>query len=243
MLFALQRFTNSGYFDNIKNMNHKTNTQQNPYLIPAAIIVAGILIAGAVFLGRNVTPGQEDLAARNIQVELDGWQVVGNPEAKVLIVEYSDYACPFCKKLHDEIIPLIKEQYVDTGKVRYVYKDFIVVGGDRAAEAAHCAAQQGAFWQYNSLLFERQPQDRERWSDPNVHRAYAEELGLDADALVECFEERRFREKVLASTQEAQANGGRGTPITFINNTPIVGAEPFSVFQEVIEAYLRGEFR
>lgn len=229
-------------------MNKQINTSPNPYFIPAAIVIAGVIIAGAVLLGQKTPPQvveepgvpfrEEAPAPADIQVELEGWPTMGNPEARVVIVEYSDFACPFCKRHHDETLPLIKEQFIDTGLVRFVYKDFVVVGGDRAAEAAHCAAEQGAFWQYHNLLFARQTEDRGRWSDPNVHRAYAQKLGLNADALVRCFEERRYQEKVLASTEEAQRNGGTGTPFFLINNTPVPGAQPFSVFQEVIETKL-----
>jgi protein-disulfide isomerase len=235
-------------------MNKQITTQQNSYLMPAAIIIAGVLVAGAVLFGQNISPqtatlsqeqqrvpfGQEaPLPAADIQVEFEGWPALGNPEAGVVIVEYSDFSCPFCKRLNDETVPFIKQQYIDTGLVRYVYKDFVVVGGDRAAEAAHCAAEQNGFWPYHNLLYARQTEDRGRWSDVNVHRAYAIELGLNADELARCFEERRYREKVLASTQEAIANGGEGTPFILVNNIPISGAQPFSVFQTVIDEELR----
>jgi protein-disulfide isomerase len=234
-------------------MNQQTTRQQNPYLMPAAIIISGLLIAGAVLFKQNTPPqtatrspgqqgapfGQERPAPGNIQIELEGWPSIGSPAAKVVMVEYSDFACPFCKRLHDETMPLIKKQYIETGQVRFVYKDFIVVGGDRAAEAAHCAGEQNAFWPYHDLLFERQAEDRGRWPDVNVHRAYATELGLNPEALAQCFEERRYREKVLASTREAQANGGGGTPFTLVNNIPITGAESFSVFQTVIDEELK----
>jgi protein-disulfide isomerase len=227
-------------------MNPKTS-QQNPYLIPAAIVIVGVLVAGAILLKRDTppqtatpSPGEQEAPIGDIQIDLEGWPALGDPEAKVIMVEYSDFACPFCKRLHDDIMPLIKEQYIETGQVRFVYKDLIVVGGDRAAEAAHCAGEQNAYWPYHDILFERQTEDRGRWSDVNVHRAYAQELGLDAAALAECFEERRYQAKVSASTQEAQRNGGDGTPFILINNTPIFGAQPFPVFQEAIERAIAG---
>lgn len=229
-----------------------TDNKQSPYIVPGAVVLAGAIIAAAVLLAQNIPPritapsqeqaraglGQEALTPRDVQIELEGWPTMGNPDAKVVMVEYSDFVCPFCKRHYDQTMPLIKQQYIDTGKVRFVYKDFVVVGGDRAAEAAHCAGEQGKFWQYHDLLFARQAEDRGRWSDSLVHRAYAVELGLNADALVQCFEERRYQQKVLASTQEAQRNGGTGTPYTLVNNIPVSGARPFSVFQAAIEAAL-----
>jgi protein-disulfide isomerase len=225
---------------------------KNPYLIPGAIVVAGIIIAGAVFLSQSQIftksfqlpapepslTAQEESLPGEINIDFEGWPVMGNPEAKVTMVEYSDFACPFCARFWQETLPAIKKDYVDTGRVRFVYKDFIVVGGDRAAEAAHCAQEQGKFWEYHDLLFSRQTSDRASWGDSQVHRGYAKELGLDATALIECFDSRRYREKVVNSTQEAIQNGGQGTPYFLINEVPIFGAEAYSKFQQVIDSLL-----
>ena len=227
----------------------ETTQKQNPYLMPGAIVAAGLIIAGAVILSQKAAiqppgadsglPEEEQLAPRDINIELEGWATLGSPEAPVLMVEYSDFACPFCTRFWQETLPLIKRDYIDTGKVRMVYKDFIVVGGDRGAEAAHCAQEQGKFWEYHDLLFSRNAQDRSQWSDSSVHRGYGEELALDSDALVECFESRRYQEKVALSTQEATRNGGTGTPYFLINKKPISGAQQYSVFQEIFEEQLK----
>jgi protein-disulfide isomerase len=226
-------------------MDKKTNARQNSYIIPAVIVIAGALIVGAILWQQNVFTRPAELPpgvqkGPPPQVDFEGWPSMGNPNAPVTIVEYSDFACPFCARFNEELKPLIQEQYVDTGIVRFVYKDFVVVGGDRAAEAAHCAAEQGAFWQYQDLLSARHAEDRGRWADANVHRAYAAELGLNADALAECFEERRYQEKVLASTREAGRNGGRGTPFFLVNNIRISGLAPLATFQWAIEYALAG---
>jgi protein-disulfide isomerase len=233
-------------------MEEQKDTKQNTYLVPVAIIAAGALIAGAVFFTRNyespsreMAPGnpaaQEEIRPENVSIELDGWPSLGDQNAPVVMVEYSDFACPFCARFAQDTLPSIKRYFVDTGKVRFVYKDFVVVGGDRAAEAAHCAAEQGKFWEYHDLLFANYAQDRERWSDVQVHRGYAERLGMDANLLAECFTERRHQEKVERSTQEAAQNGGQGTPYFLINGRPISGAQPFSVFQSVINLALGDE--
>ncbi|TSC75534.1 MAG: DSBA oxidoreductase [Parcubacteria group bacterium Gr01-1014_30] len=228
-------------------------TGHNPYLIPGAIVIAGVLIAGAVFLaqrnpslGPSATPGTGELSgselpAGNFQVDLEGWASKGDPSSPITIVEYADFACPFCGRFWQETLPQIERDYVDTGKVRIVYKDFIVVGGDRAAEAAHCAKEQGKYWEYHDLLFSRQAQDKTNWANSEVHRGYARELGLNESALIECFESRRYQEKVSKSTQEAVQNGGQGTPYFLINNTPVFGAQPYSSFQQVIESILAEE--
>ncbi len=230
--------------------------------LPIAIVITGIIIGGAIIFSqgdsqpRETEQVQEDLTQEiqlqptqpqpiesqsqaNIDdIEIEGWPSLGNIDAPVTIVEYSDFACPFCGRFFEETLPLIKENYIDTGQVRYVYKDFPVVGGDRAAEAAHCADEQGSFWEYHDLLFENLNQDRGRWSDSQVHQGYAQILGIDANALVECFEERRYQEKVIRSAQEAASLGIQGTPGFIINNEIVFGAQPFQVFEEIIKKEL-----
>jgi protein-disulfide isomerase len=222
-----------------------------PQLVYALLLIAvfliGYLVARIQFLegnqntGTSQAPLEQEAAAvpRDVQVDLEGWPSMGSESAPVVMVEYSDFACPFCKRFADETKPLIKRDYIDTGKVRFVYKDFIRVGGDRAAEAAHCASEQDKFWEYHSLLYARQVQDRANWSSSEVHRGYAIELGLNADALVKCFESRKYQEKVAKSTQEAVQNGGTGTPYFLINNTPLVGAQPFAAFKALIDEELK----
>ncbi len=220
----------------------------NPYLIPGAIVIAGAVIAGAVFLaqkpaapqpsGSDSSLSQGGETPGEVNISFEGFESMGNPEAPVVMVEYSDFACPFCTRFWQETLPAIKRDYIDTGKVRFVYKDFIVVGGDRGAEAAHCAQEQGKFWEYHDLLFSRNAQDKSQWSNAEIHKGYAEDLGLDENALIECFESRRYQEKVVQSTQEAIQNGGQGTPYFLINKTSVFGAQDYSEFQKVIDSLL-----
>lgn len=220
-------------------------TQQTNILIPVSILIAGAMIAGAVILtqGQSV-PVAEVPAAEQQQVaeapaeityELEGFASIGDPDAPVTMVEYSDFACPFCKRFSEQTKPQIIEEYVEAGLVRFVRKDFIAVGGNKAAEAAHCAADQGAYWEYHDHLFANQEADRGRWNQASVHRGYAETLGLDADALVACFESGVYADRIAASTREGSQNGGSGTPFFIINDIPVSGAQPFNVFQQAIE--------
>lgn len=222
------------------------------YIIPISIMVAGVMVSAAVYFGMQndesvpsqqastTTTPQDDQGDQEIDAEIstEGWPSMGDPGAPVTMVEYSDFACSFCGRFFSETMGQIKEEYIDTGKVRFVYKDFAVIGGDRAAEAAHCAHEQDAFWEYHDLLFERQAHDRNLWSSSDTHREYARQLGLDQDALVSCFEERKYQSKVAESIQEAQSNGGRGTPYFIINGRPVSGAQPYSAFSSIIELAL-----
>ncbi len=214
-----------------------------------AIIIAGLIIGGAILIsGEPLTyedPIEEEQERAESeeeismdQIELDEYPSLGDPDAPVVMVEYSDYACPFCARFFEETLPDIKENYIDTDRVRFVYKDLIVVGGGKAAEAAHCAGEQDAYWEYHDLLFENLEQDRGNWADADIHVGYAEELGLDSQELVECFEEERYAERVQRSTEEAVGLDITGTPGFVINGEVVSGAQPYQVFEEVIERKL-----
>jgi len=235
----------------------ENKTTPSPYTIPIAIVIAGVIIGGAIIASQNPDflakkdnnnpPTQNDGTTpppgQNISVDLEGWSFLGNENAKVVVVEYADYVCPFCHRFWQDTLPLIKKDYIDTGKIKYIYKDFAVVGGEKAAEASHCAQEQGKFWEYHNLLFGEQTPgneqaDRIKWQDPKTHEAYAKKLGLDAKTLVDCFNSGKYESMVTQSTQEAIQNGGQGTPFFLINNSPISGAQPYSVFQAAIDSAL-----
>ena len=223
----------------------------NIYILGGSIIISGAMISGAVlYSGNNID--REALVAQGVdstnkanevqidarELDIENWPTKGDPNAPVVIVEYSDYVCPFCKRLKDETISQIEENYVKTGKVLLVFKDLPVVGGNLAAEAAHCAGEQNSYWEYHNLLFENQATDRGSWSNPEIHRGYAEKLGLNANSLIKCFQERRYEQKVQESTREAQSLGGRGTPFLIVNTQVVTGAQPYQVFRQVIEQEL-----
>ena len=155
-----------------------------PFLMPGAVVIAGIFVAGAIVwnnsgdatgllveskaekeqgAGRVVSWEELERSVEVRQYELADGMTLGDPEAPVEIVEYSDYACPFCARHQSETMPQIIDQYISSGDVFYVYRDLPVVGGDRAAEAARCAGDQDAYWQYHDVLFSRQQQDRGRF--------------------------------------------------------------------------------
>lgn len=221
---------------------------QNNLLIPISILLAGAMVSFALMValggpaannGTTTTAeAPDETAPVEISYELDGFPSLGDADAPVTIVEYSDFACPYCKRFHEQTKPQIVEDYIEQGLVRFVRKDFIAVGGDKAAEAAHCAGDQGAYWEYSDHLMANQTADRSNWGDASVHAGYANELGLDADALVACFEAGTHTDKITASTREAQQNGGSGTPYFVINDSPVSGAQPYNVFQQVIDAEL-----
>ena len=143
-----------------------------------------------------------------------------------------------------QTLPQIKETYIDSGKVYYVFKDFPLAfhpNAQKAAEAARCAGAQGAYQPMHEQLFENQSQ----WSGQNAAAAldtfvgYAGELGLDADAFGACLASGQFAAQIAQDLQEGQKAGIRGTPSFLINGELLVGAYPFEDFQQMIEAALK----
>ncbi len=157
--------------------------------------------------------------------------VTGPADAPITIVEFSDFECPFCQRHFQEVYPLIMSEYGD--QIRYVYRDFplnsIHPNATPAAEAGLCALEQGAFWPYHDLLFGG-PLELGRAS----YESYASSLGLDVDAFIVCLDDGRYFEEVEADLQIGIETGVSSTPTFFINGIGLVGAQPFEVFQQII---------
>jgi protein-disulfide isomerase len=170
--------------------------------------------------------------------------VLGSASAPVTIFEYSDYQCPYCRRHVLQTLPQIKKTYIDTGQVRYVFKDFPLeshANALQAAEAARCAGAQGAFWSMHDRLFETQSewagQDQQQVLDTFVR--YAQGLGLDTATFRECIASEQFAAQIAQDMQDGQQAGVQGTPSFLIDGQLLPGAYPFESFQEMIEAALR----
>lgn len=160
----------------------------------------------------------------------------GSPKAPVMIIEFSDFQCPFCARFKTQTLSQIEEKYIKTGKVAFVYKDFPLEFHEnamKAAEAAACAHEQGNFWEYHDLLFAYQQQ----MGDASL-KQYAKELSLDTKKFVSCLDSGKMRVEIQQDMQEGAAAGVRGTPAFFVNGVFISGAQPFDEFQKVIEKEL-----
>ncbi len=129
---------------------------------------------------------------------------------------------------------------MQTGEVRFGYWHFAFLGPESqwAAEATECAAEQGAFWAYHDLLFERQAGENQGAFSRENLKQFATELGLDREAFETCLDSGRYTSIVRSETSIARSLGVRGTPTSLINGKPLVGAQPFEAFQQMIEAEL-----
>jgi protein-disulfide isomerase len=177
-----------------------------------------------------------------MDVPLDGAAVFGDPDAPIKIVEFTDYQCPFCTRHYAETLPLLMENFVDTGKVYYVIRDFPLTSihpqAVEAAEAARCAGKQGAYEEMHDLLFLRQAEWSGNEGATAVFTGYAEELGLDVDAFSQCLESGEMETAVLDDMSEGANFGVTGTPAFFINGTLVSGALPYESFEQGLNGML-----
>lgn len=162
----------------------------------------------------------------------------GPDDAPVVIVEFSDYQCPYCERFYRETLPQILEKYPD--EVKFVYRDFVIFGEDsaRAAMATECAEEQDKFWQMHNAIFDsREAPDAPPLSQETLV-SYAENLELDTDAFAECLASERYSDEVMNDYQAAVGYGFGGTPGFLINGRYVSGAQPFSAFDQIIQQEL-----
>ncbi len=179
---------------------------------------------------------------------VDDPRAQGDPDAPIVVVEFSDFQCPFCASFSREVRPRIEERYISTGKVRFVYRDFPLMsihpGALLAAHIANCAGEQGAFWQMHERIFAGM--ERREWSsgsadDFRTFLKYAEELNLDAARVQQCVESNRYGPRIQSDMREAQQAGVRSTPSFLINGQLLVGAQPFEVWERIFETILNSQ--
>ena len=165
--------------------------------------------------------------------------VYGEEEAPVTMVEFTDYQCPFCGRYSNETLPKIEEEYIKTGKVKYVLRNIPLTFhqyAQKAAEAAMCAAAQGKYWEYHEVLFENQ-----QALEVESLKKYAGQVGLDQAKFDQCLDEGEMEQVVKDDAALAQRVGVTGTPTFFINGKKLVGAQPYEVFKKMIDEALAGE--
>ncbi len=230
--------------------------RQNSYVIPASIVIAGALIASAVVYSnrgapdtagaKNAAVGFSNAAVRGGQPSLGDLAgdapFLGDPKAPVTVVEFADFQCPFCGRFfHTAEAPLI-DQYVKTGKVKFVYRNFAFLGpeSEDAAVAAACAGEQGKFWEYHDYLYNHQQGENEgAFAKANLKKFARAVSGIDGAKFDPCVDQGRYMNAVRADTAAGRSFGVTGTPATFINGRLVSGAQPIAAFVSVIEEELK----
>ncbi|NQV13706.1 MAG: thioredoxin domain-containing protein [Parcubacteria group bacterium] len=228
-----------------KAPEQKKVPKNNTFWVPVAIILAGAIIAGSVIYSGNADltgsveealpepPAPPEPGTEEFEVSIDDDTVKGSKDAKVQIVEFSDYECPYCAR-NAETIEKIAEEYGD--KVAIVFRDFPLdfhADAQKAAEAAECAGEQGKYWEYHDELFANQ----DSLEVPDL-KGYAKELKLKTAAFDKCLDSDQQKEEVENDMTDGQAVEVTGTPATFINGRKISGAYPFEDFAKIIDEEL-----
>lgn len=225
----------------------------NKINIPTAIIIAGAFVALAIVFTGDTNPNllkKRDSAPVAIALSpvTEKDHLLGAKDADIIIVEYSDTECPFCKRFH-ETMNQIMEEFGKDGKVAWVYRHFpldsIHPKARTEAQALECAGELGGnegFWRYTNRLFEITPANNQL--DLALLPVMAEEVGLDRDAFVTCLESNSYADHIQEDLQSGLDAGVRGTPASFLvlKNGDVVplpdGAQPYSVVKSFIEKNL-----
>ena len=202
-------------------------------------IIIGIIIG--LGLTSNFEKSSEDSSILNKENLIQGSTILGNPNAKITIVEFGDYQCTFCYKFHDETMKKINQEYIKTANVNFIYKDFPLNGEQSilASEASYCAQKQNKFWEYHDTLYNNWGGENTGWITENVLEGFARDVGLNMDEFSQCLENSEYRQKVLDNEQFAREIGINATPSFLIFNDSelyrIIGAQPFDRFEQAIQ--------
>ena len=195
---------------------------------------------GAAVVNNNNNQGNNNIPTGIVDVSADDDPVLGEKDAPVTIIEFSDFQCPFCERFYSQTLEQIKTNYIDTGKVKLIYRDFpldsIHPMAQKAAEAAECADEQGKYWEYHDKLF----QNQEEWVTTGISKLkeYAKGLSLDSSKFDKCLDDGKYEDEVAKDFQDGAQAGVQGTPSFFINGKQLSGAQPFAAFQQAIDAEL-----
>jgi len=220
--------------------------------IAVACIFCGVLMVNMLndetmpILDKIPQKQTEIVKKQSLSVFIDNASpALGNPNAPITMVEFGDYQCTFCSKFFHETENSIITNYIKTGKVKILFKDYIILGQDsmNAANAAHCANDQKLFWEYHSMLYNNWAGEDTGWADLTHLHEFANTLGLDMNVFSTCMSDLKWNELVNLSSIDGQKLGVTGTPTFFVidqNNDviKIVGAQHYDVFKQIFDSVL-----
>jgi protein-disulfide isomerase len=243
--------------------------------LPISILIAAVVIGGAVVFSALYHPAPAPVAANDGTAQAAAGQnggapgqapaintavmtlassdvILGDPNAKVTLIEYGDYQCPFCAEFFSQTEPQIIQNYVTNGKVRFVFRDLIV--NDRTAQdheshdsalAVACAADQGKFWAFHDAVYQATLKNEQlnpngAENDGYLTRArfmgIAQSLGMNQTQFASCYDSGKYANAVQAQSNQATSFGVNATPTFYVNGQQIVGAQPYAAFQQALDA-------
>ena len=206
------------------------------FVIPVVIgILAGMFLA---FYPQTDNDSKLFTESKLIQ---NGSPIIGNPSASITILEWGDYQCTYCYKFHQSTMNAIKQDFIETGKAKLVFKDFPLNGADSvlAAEASHCAQDQGKYWQYHDELYNNWAGERTGWITRESLEKFATTVNLDLDKFNKCLDDHKYLESVNQMYEFGKEIGIDATPSFLVfNNEKIIkitGNQPLEVFLKSID--------
>lgn len=212
----------------------QTSTSKNLLYLFAAIAGAGLIVYGAFFYTKPNAPIEQNAQIASPQNQLENEPmfedpILGDPNAPVKIVEYASYLCGYCAQFSSETFPQIEEKYINTGKVKFIYRSFPPI---ELGMALSCAHEQGKFWEYHKFFINKTISTED---DLNAH---AKEIGLLEENFQSCMSNKKYQAQAEYWYNEGHREGVEGTPTFFINGKMVVGALPFADFEKAIEEAL-----
>ena len=230
----------------------------HPPSLAIGAVIASIVIV-AVMFGLNGTFDESELAIKpapeidsigptEITMETfveNGSPELGNPNAPITLVEFGDYQCHYCHVFFESIEGKIMKNYIETGKVKMIFKDYNIIGKDsvKASQGAHCANDQGLFWEYHDILYSNWTGENNGWASGANLANYAQDIGLEMNQWTDCMSQQKHSKTILDSNEDAKKLQLTGTPAFFVISSDgqvskLFGAQPFEVFKRVFDEKL-----
>jgi protein-disulfide isomerase len=225
-----------------RRKRRESQTRQRQLIVLGVIVILAVAATGYLIY-QNSRPIGEIVTVPTQTFALANGKTMGEAEAPVTILLFSDFQCPGCGNLARNLEDQLIEAFVNTGQARLEYRHFLIVdqivGGTEsreAAEASECANEQGQFWNYHDTVFANQQGEGQGAFADRRLKAFAEAMGLDTAAFNACFDSNRFASAVQADHNLGVQMGVSGTPTVFLNSYPMENPNDFSEYQRVIEA-------
>ncbi len=217
--------------------------------ITITVVMFGLnSVTDEIGLSIEPTPKIQGMGPAKITVDTfvsNGSPILGDSNAPITLVEFGDYQCHYCHVFFDSIEGDIIKNYVETGKVKIIFKDYNIIGEDsvKASQGAHCANDQGLFWEYHDILYSNWTGENNGWASSENLAIFAQQIGLNMNKWSECMNKGSHSQIILKSNDDARTLQLTGTPAFFIINSEgevskLFGAQPFEVFKKIFDNQL-----
>lgn len=203
--------------------------------LPSTVQAAPQIQPAGAAVPQALAPGQK------VTVDIGHFPIKGNDSAKVTIIAFEDFRCPFCERFFTQVEGQLIKDYVDTGKAKLAFRQYQFLGAPSvmAGNAAECANEQNKFWEFHDYLYKNQPSE----SDVSMYTsdkltAIAGGLGMDTTSFKSCLDSAKYQKNVDQDLADGQKAGVTATPTFYINGSQLVGAQPYSAFKTLIDQEL-----